>query len=81
VNGELPEMLHWVREYGATGATLIEQPPAVFDHPHANAVALSAGGWHVVVPLFTTDELPSDLSAELVVGPTGEARITGVHVL
>jgi hypothetical protein len=34
-----------------------------------------------VVPLWTTDESPSDLSAEVDVTPDGIATITGVHVL
>ena len=40
-----------------------------------------SGGWSVVMPLWTSEESPSDLSAELEVTPDGEARILDVHVL
>jgi hypothetical protein len=81
VRGEYPDLLTWVERYGNGGATLTAQPDSVFDHPRTDAVAKEGGGWFVVVPLFTTDESPSDLSAEVYVEPTGEARITDVHVL
>ena len=42
---------------------------------------MTAGGWWAVVPLWTSAESPSDLSAELEVGTDGEARILDVHVL
>jgi hypothetical protein len=81
VRGDFPDLLIWVTNYGPNGATLVAQPDAIFDHPRSDAVATPDGGWHVVVPLFTVDESPSDLSAEIVVEPTGEARLTDVHVL
>jgi hypothetical protein len=42
---------------------------------------MTSGGWHLVVPLWTTDESPSDLSAELLIAPDGVATIHDVHVL
>jgi hypothetical protein len=81
VRGHRPAMLTWVERYGGHGAQLVEQPEAIWSHPDTSAVA-TADGWHVVVPLWTTDEFPSDLSAELSVSPDGShARVLDVHVL
>ena len=81
VDGEFPDMLHWVREYGSTGATLVQQPEAIWSHPETSVIPTSDGGWHIVLPLWTTDESPSDLSAELVVEPSGTVLLHAVHVL
>jgi len=81
VRGERPDALEWVHAYGDHGATLVRQPDDVWDHPHADAVQTAAGGWHVVVPLWTTSESPSDLSAEVVVAADGSATLHNVHVL
>ena len=76
VKGDLPDLLIWVRRYGQNGATLAVQPTTTFDHSRADAVMTDDGGWHVVVPLFTTEESPSDLSAEVLVDARGQARIS-----
>lgn len=81
VAGQRPEDLLWVRRYGSTGATLVQQPDEVWDHPYADAVRTQDGGWHIVVPLWTTDESPSDLSAEFLVQADGSAILHNVHVL
>ncbi len=81
VAGEWPELLTWVHEYGPDGTTLVPQPEAIWVQERAGATRRRNGGWHVVVPLWTQDEAPSDLSAELVVEEAGVARIASVHVL
>lgn len=81
VRGDRPELLTWVREYGEHGATLIDQPDAVWTHPDTQVTETSIGGWLVIVPLWTIDEAPSDLSAELEVASDGTATITDVRVL
>jgi hypothetical protein len=81
VRGDLPEMLTWVRNYGQDGAVLIEQPADIWDHRYTDAARTIDGGWHVVVPLWTEQESPSDLSAEIIVTASGAARIHDVHVL
>jgi len=81
VAGGLPEMFTWVHEYGDQGATLVNQPEELWTHEWTDAVRTDDGGWHVVVPLWTTDEAPSDLSAEVVVNPAGAVVLHDVHVL
>lgn len=81
VLGEHPEMLMWVHEYGDDGATLVRQPEDIWTHRYTSVVATDAGGWHVTLPLWTTDESPSDLSAEFSIGLDGGAHLDGVHVL
>jgi hypothetical protein len=82
VRGEMPEMLTWVNDYGGAGATLIDQPDDIWTHRWSDAVEVgSGGGWHVVLPLWTTDEAPSDLSIELVIGSDGSASVQDLHVL
>lgn len=81
VGGEFPDMLHWVGEYGSRGATLVQQPRAIWSHRWTSVTRTSDGGWHIVLPLWTTDESPSDLSAELVVEPSGAVQLHDVHVL
>ena len=81
VRGERPELLTWVREYGARGATLIEQPDDIWTHRYSDVTETDDGGWFIVVPLWTTEESPSDLSAELAVASDGTAHLLDVHVL
>ena len=81
VLGELPYLLHWANNYGTEGAVLIEQPDEIWEHRHTDALRTDDGGWHVVIPLFTTTESPSDLSAEIIVDPMGNATLHDVHIL
>lgn len=82
VAGRVPhERLTWVRNYGSGGATLVPQPDAIWTHPQADAVKTAAGDWHVVLPLWTAEESPSDLSAEVRVKRDGTADLLDVHVL
>ena len=81
VRGELPELLTWVHGYGERGAVLVPQPEEIWIYPESDAIPVDGGGWSVVVPLWTTDESPSDLSAEIDVDADGNAQIYDVHVL
>lgn len=81
MRGDLPELLVWVREYGASGAVLVDQPSEIWEHRDSDATRMDDGRWHVVVPLFTEEEHPSDLSAEIIVNQDGSAVIQDVHVL
>ena len=81
VRGEMPDLLHWVNSYGPNGAVLVEQPDAIWDHRFTDAVRTDDGGWHLVLPLFTEAESPSDLSAEVTVDSMGNATVRDVHVL
>jgi hypothetical protein len=51
------------------------------DSSLTDALRTDTGEWHVVVPLWTTDEEPSDLSAEIRVTTDGRAEVVDVHVL
>jgi hypothetical protein len=81
VAGELTEMLTWVQEYGKSGATLVDQPQEIWSHKLTSVVRTSDGGWHLALPLWTTDESPSDLCAEVVIRPNGAAFLGDVHAL
>jgi hypothetical protein len=81
VRGDMPNQLTWVRNYGSGGTRLVAQPEAIWTHRFTDVVRRDDGGWHVVLPLWTVDESPSDLSAEVGVGSDGTAEILGVHVL
>ena len=78
VRGELPDLLHWVSNYGAV---LVRQPDAIWDHRCTDALRTTDGGWHLVLPLFTEAESPSDLSAEVIVDQMGHATLHDVDVL
>ena len=81
VAGEVPEMLTWVRAYGDSGATLVEQPPDIWTHELTSVVRTNDGGWHLALPLWTTEDSPSDLVAEVVVDADGAAVLHDVRVL
>lgn len=76
-----PEKLTWVRQYGSTGATLVPPPEAIWSHEWSDAVPVDSGGWHVVLPLWTTEESPSDLSMEVGTDAEGRAKLLDIHVL
>lgn len=81
VAGRRPELMTWVDGYGASGAELVHQPSEMWDHPLTDFLPRPDGTAHVVVPLWTRDETPSDLSAECELTVTGEVEIVDVHVL
>lgn len=63
------------------GCDALRQPEEIWSHTYADAVQTRDKGWYVTVPLWTTDESPSDLSAEVLVQSDGIARLHAVHVL
>ena len=81
VAGARPELLTWVHHYGDDGATLIEQPEDIWAHERADVIERTDGSAYVVLPLWTTEEAPSDLSAEVEIAVDGTAEISDVHVL
>ena len=81
VHGERRELMTWVVQYGDHGAVLIEQPDEIWTHAGSNFVERSDGSAYGLVPLWTTDESPSDLSAEFEIDVHGVARLSDVHVL
>ena len=81
VRGDLPDQLTWMENYGPAGAALVPQPSGIWTHVRADAVRRDDGGRHLVLPLWTAEESPSDLSAEVAVGPDGTAEILDVRVL
>jgi hypothetical protein len=76
--GERPEQLLWVREYPAT---LIPQPEEIWTHADASLHTREDGSAWCVLPLWTTDESPSDLSVEIDIDPEGRVTIHDLHVL
>jgi hypothetical protein len=80
-NGELPSLMTWVNRYGRSGTSLIAQPEEIWTDERTDVVEADDGGWFLTLPLWTVDEAPSDLSAEVRVSAEGAAQITDVHVL
>lgn len=74
-------MLTSVTAYGASGAVLIAQPDAIWTHPDSQVESRHDGTAWGVVPLWTTEESPSDLSAEFEVDAAGRVEIRDVRVL
>jgi hypothetical protein len=81
VEGRLPGQMTWVGQYGRSRATLVAQPPEIWTHSRTEVSPVVNGGWKVVLPLWTTKEAPSDLTAEVSVSAGGRATIHDVHVL
>jgi hypothetical protein len=81
VEGQLPGLMTWVRQYGRTGAILVPQPPEIWTHSRTDLIPVATGGWTVVLPLWTTEEAPSDLTAEGFAAADGRVTIHEVHVL
>ncbi|SMO55864.1 DUF7668 domain-containing protein [Propioniciclava tarda] len=81
VQGDLPDLLVWVSRYGAAGATLIEQPLEIWTHPLTQFASRQDGSHFAALPLWTTTESPSDLTAEIEISTDGSVTITDVHVM
>ena len=73
-------MLLWVRRYGPRGATLVPQPDEIFEHRFTDAIETVQGGWALDLPLWTTEESPSDLTASLTVAADGTVTIDDIRV-
>lgn len=81
VAGRRPELMTWVEQYGEAGTTLVSQPEDVWDHPLTDYQPRDDGSASVVIPLWTREESPSDLSAECELDASGNATVVDVHVL
>ncbi|WP_237700666.1 hypothetical protein [Janibacter sp. HTCC2649] len=81
VAGRRPELMTWVDNYGAAGAELIPQPDDIWEHRLTDFVPRDDGTAYIVLPLWTSDEAPSDLSAECELSKTGQIEIIDVHAL
>lgn len=77
-DGKNPEMMTWVAAYPAQ---LVHQPNSVWSHPESEVIERDDGTAFGVVPLWTTDEAPSELSAEFEIDRRGAVTISDVHVL
>jgi hypothetical protein len=81
VAGRRPDLLTWVRRYGEAGATLVPQPDLIWTHGWADFLVRDDGSACGVLPLWTSDESPSDLSVEFEIDPDGVVTLTDLHVL
>lgn len=66
------------------GRTLTALPDEAFDLVESGAVDARPGEWWIVVPLWTVEEGPSDLSLELAALHTSDGHrleVTDLHVL
>lgn len=52
-----------------------------WDHPQTEFLEDEDGAASIVVPLWTVEESPSDLSAELEMTAAGAVEVTDVHAL
>lgn len=79
--GERPALLTWVESYRASGAVLIRQPEEIWAHSDSEIEFRDDCTAWGVVPLWTEDESPSDLSAEFEVDSDGRVTIYDVRAL
>jgi hypothetical protein len=70
VAGRRPDLLTWVREYGESGAELVVQPDDIWTHRWTDYGERPNGTAYGALPIWTTRESPSDLSAEFEIAPT-----------
>ena len=77
-DGQHPEMATWVTEYRAR---LVRQPDLIWSHAGSEVIERDDGTAFGVVPLWTADEAPSDLSVEFEIDRHGVVTISDVHVL
>ncbi|WP_420371467.1 DUF7668 domain-containing protein [Kribbella sandramycini] len=76
---EVPEqLLEWVDSYPAV---LIRQPDDVWTHRYTHFLERDDGSITFEIPLWTTDESPSDLTAQIELEADGRIHIYDVHVL
>jgi hypothetical protein len=78
VGGKRPELMTWVTAYPAS---LVRQPDLIWSHAESEVVERADGTAFAVLPLWTTDESPSDLSVEFEIDSQGKVTILDVHVL
>jgi hypothetical protein len=79
--GTRPDLLTWVREYGESGARLVVQPDDILARRWTDYAERPDGTAYGSMPIWTTTESPSDLSAEFEIAADGSVELTDVHVL
>lgn len=77
-DGKNPEMMTWVAAYPAQ---LVRQPASIWSHAESEVIERDDGTAFGVVPLWTADEEPSDVSVEFEIDRHGAVTISDVHVL
>lgn len=75
VRGERPELLTWVQSYGGSGTTLVDQPEEIWTHQESDHFLRNDGSVNVLLPVWTADESPSDLTADIRIDANGTAAI------
>jgi hypothetical protein len=78
VGGKRPDLMAWVTAYPVQ---LVRQPDLIWSHAESEVIEREDGTVFGVLPLWTTDESPSDLSVEFEIDPHGTVTISDVHVL
>jgi hypothetical protein len=78
VSGERPELMTWVTAYPAT---LVRQPDLIWSHGESEVVERDDGTAYGVLPLWTADESPSDLSVEIEIDAHGKVTLSDLRVL
>jgi len=78
VGGRRPDLMTWVTAYPAQ---LVRQPDLIWSHVESEVVERDDGTAFGVLPLWTTDESPSDLSVEFEIDSQCTVTLSDVHVL
>ena len=78
VAGRHTEMARWVTAYPSR---LVRQPDLIWSHAQSEVIERDDGTAFGVVPLWTADEAPSDLSMEFEIDRHGAVTISDVRVL
>ena len=78
-------MMLWAHRYRPRGepdrsAILIDQPDEIFDHRYTSVIEMDHGGCALDLPLWTTEESPSDLTVSMTVDVDGAVRIDDLRV-
>ena len=75
--GERPHVMLWVHEYPAV---LVRQPDDIWTHRLTDFKRREDGSAWAELPLWSTNESPSDLTASIEVSATGHVSIRDVRV-
>jgi hypothetical protein len=77
VRGDRPEMMTWVTAYPAR---LVRQPDLIWSDAQAELIERDDGTAYADLPLWTTDESPSDLTVVLEIDSLGTVTISDLRV-
>jgi hypothetical protein len=78
VRGERPDHDGIVEIVYDEPGVLVDPPEAVWAHPACEVSRSDDGGWSIAVPLWTTTDAPSELTALVDVDPSGNATLSDV---